>query len=199
MGLVSKIVALTHLSPEGKEWLEAHMEVKTLAKNAVVLQEHEVCEYLYFVRSGMLCSYYHQGVSESSKEICNWLAMEDDFATAYYSFISRKPSYEIIESIEETVVEAISYKNMQRLYQLFPETEKAGRIILEEYYLRIEEHLFAIRFKDAKERYETFAQGRSQLVARAPLGRIASYLGMTQETLSRVRAAYREKIDKGGQ
>lgn len=193
MGLVSKITALTHLSLAGREWLESHIELKTVSKGAVILKEHVVCEYLYFVRSGMLCSYYHQSASESAKEICNWLATENDFATAYYSFISRKPSYEIIECIEDAVLEAISYNHIKQLYELFPETEKAGRIILEDYYLRIEERLFSIRFKEAKERYHTFAENRPQIVARAPLGRIASYLGMTQETLSRVRASYKEK------
>jgi len=71
---------------------------------------------------------------------------------------------------------------------LFPETERAGRLILEEYYARLEERLISIQFKSAKERYLTLLKNRPEIIQRAPLGRIASYLGMKQETLSRIRA-----------
>jgi CRP-like cAMP-binding protein len=116
------------------------------------------------------------------------MAMEDDFATAYYSFISGKQSYETIACLEPTKVSAIHFDRLQELYKMFPETEKAGRLILEEYYLKMESRFYAIRFTSAEQRYRTFAEDRSQLLNRAPLGWIASYLGMTQETLSRIRA-----------
>lgn len=191
MGLVSKIATLTDLSPAGAQWLAEHIQVFTFAKNKVVLREQQVCNYLYYVHSGMLCGYYHHKTRAVSKEVCSWLAVEGDFATSYYSFIARKPSYETIECPEPTRVQALHYDQLQQLYRLFPETEKAGRLLLEEYYARIEEHLHANRFTSATERYHRFAQARPKLLARAPLGRVASYLGMTQETLSRVRAAYK--------
>jgi CRP-like cAMP-binding protein len=77
---------------------------------------------------------------------------------------------------------------MDQLYAQFPETEKAGRILLENYYLRLEERMIYTRFKTAKERYQHFFENKRELVKRAPLGSIASYLGITQETLSRIRA-----------
>lgn len=187
MGLVSKIATLTTLSPAAAEWLNTHIVEFQFPKNKTLLKEHHTCEYLYYIKEGMLSAIYYQ----DTKEICNWIAVEDDFATSYYSFIAQKPSYEIIDCLEDTTVQAISYANLQKLYATFPETEKAGRIILEEYYLRIEEHLLSLRFKNAAERYNTFTNARPQLINRAPLGRVASYLGMTQETLSRVRAEYR--------
>jgi CRP-like cAMP-binding protein len=191
MGLVSKIATLTQLSPEGAQWLSEHIEERTFKKNQVILREHQVSDYLYYVKKGLLCGYYHQSSRDQSKEICSWLSLEDDLATSYYSFISRKPSYETIECVEPTTVQVLSYANMQELYHLFPETEKAGRMILEEYYSRIEERLYSIRFKSSQERYKTFVETRPKLITRAPLGRVASYLGMTQETLSRVRSAYK--------
>lgn len=191
MALVTKIAALTQLSPEGAQWLAEHIREYTYAKGKVVLREQQVCRNLYYVQSGLMCGYYHQSARSSSKEVCSWLAVEGDFATSYYSFIARKPSYETIECLEPTRVQALSYDDLQQLYHLFPETEKAGRLLFEEYYARIEEHLYANRFKSATERYHTFVQARHKLITRAPLGRVASYLGMTQETLSRVRAAYK--------
>lgn len=184
MNLVSKISDLTHLSQEASEWLQSNLVEMTFKKNEEVLRSGKVCSHLYFVTSGMLCGYYIQ----EGKEICNWLASEGDFGTSYYSFISRQPSYEIIQSIEESTVQAISFEKINELYGLFPETERAGRLILEEYYRRLEERIISVQFKSAKERYQNLFNTRPELIKRAPLGRIASYLGITQETLSRIRA-----------
>ena len=85
-------------------------------------------------------------------------------------------------------MQAVSYALLNKVYELFPETERAGRLILEDYYLRLEERMLSIQFKSAKERYTLFSQKRPELIRRAPLGCIASYLGITQETLSRIRA-----------
>lgn len=184
MGLISKIAQLTHLSESTEEWLRSHIEEDVFKKNEEVLREGKVCNNLYYVRSGMLAGCY----LSDDKQVCNWISVEHEFATSYYSFISRKPSYETILSMEDTHVQYISFTKLQELYKLFPETEKAGRLILEEYYLRLEERLISIQFKSAKERYEHLYNNRPEMVKRAPLGRIASYLGMSQETLSRIRS-----------
>lgn len=184
MPLLQKINQLSSLSNEALLWLEKHLEEFEFSKNQTILEQHAICNYLYYIKSGIMSGYYHT----EEKEVCNWLACENDFATSYYSFISRKPSYEIIECYEDTQVQAISYQHLNKLYELFPETERLGRLILEEYYSRLEERIIGIQFRSAKERYSNFFQKRPQLMNRAPLGRIASYLGMTQETLSRIRA-----------
>jgi CRP-like cAMP-binding protein len=63
-----------------------------------------------------------------------------------------------------------------------------GRIITENYYIKLEERILNLQFKTAKERYQKLALSKPQLLQRASLGQIASYLGITQETLSRIRA-----------
>lgn len=183
MGLVSKIMQLARISEAAEEWLASHIEKRSFRKNEEVLSEGKTCNHLYYIQSGMLGGYYLR----DDKQVCNWISVENDFATSYYSFISRKPSYETILSMEDTTVQCISFTKLEELYKLFPETERAGRRILEEYYLRLEERVISIQFKSAKERYDHLSNSRPEVVRRAPLGRIASYLGMTQETLSRVR------------
>jgi CRP/FNR family transcriptional regulator, anaerobic regulatory protein len=184
MGLIAKIQQLVSLSPEGTEWLAENIELKSFRKNEHILNLGRVCSHMYYINSGIVGGFYlMDGV-----EICNWIATENDLATAYYSFISRKPSFETIECFEDTTVQSISHDKMNEMYRLFPETERAGRLLLEEYYARLEERLIANRFVAAKERYKTLVDNRPEVVRRAPLGRIASYLGMKQETLSRIRA-----------
>lgn len=183
MGLVAKIAQLTNLSAGAELWLNGNIEERSFGKNAEILAEGKTCNYLYYVRSGMLGGYYFR----DDKQVCNWISVENEFATSYYSFISREPSYETILSMESSTVQYISFTRLKELYALFPETERAGRLILEEYYMRLEERIIAIQFKSAKERYEHLYRNRPEIIRRAPLGRIASYLGMSQETLSRVR------------
>lgn len=184
MTLVSRIVQITDLSPEASAWLTAHTEEFVFKKNDTVLKQDKICNYLYLVISGMMGGYYITG----NREICNWIAIENDFATSYYSFISRKPSYETIECFENTTVQAISYNRINEMYNKFPETERAGRLLLEDYYSRLEERLISLQFKSAGERYQMLFNNRPEIIRRAPLGRIATYLGMNQETLSRIRA-----------
>ncbi len=184
MGLVSKIHTLSRLSPEAENWLNKALEEFSFKKGETVLKEGKICNYLYYINKGMMTGHYHL----QDQEVCNWFALENDFATSYYSFITRQPSYEIITCIENTSVQAISHSKLNELYRMFPETERAGRLILEDYYSRLEERLISIQFKSAKERYHSLLKNRPEIIQRAPLGRIASYLGMKQETLSRIRA-----------
>lgn len=175
---------LTRLSEDARVYIEKNIEHFTFKKNEYVFKEGKTCNYLYFINSGLMRSYYFT----EHKEVTNWLAAEGDLCTSYYSFISRKPSYETIQCLENCVVEAVSYSILNEVYHLFPETERAGRLILEEYYSRLEERMISIQFKSARERYQLLYKTRPEVVHRAPLGYIASYLGMTQETLSRIRA-----------
>jgi len=184
MGLVSKISCLTYLSPQAEKWLNENIQSYKFSKNEVVLREGMICNALYYVNSGMLSSYYFA----DDREVCNWIAIENDFATSYYSFILRTPSYECIEALEDCEIQTISFEKLNEMYKQFPEAERAGRLILEEYYSRLEERLISIRFKPAKQRYDALFKQRPEIIKRAPLGKIASYLGMTQETLSRIRA-----------
>ena len=184
MPLVEKIQNLSALSPGAVDWLKNNIEALSFKKNDLILKEGKVCNYLYYIKSGMAGGYYQT----NDQEICNWIAGENDFATSYYSFISREASYESIACFENTEVQAISYEKINTLYKLFPESERAGRLILEDYYSRLEERLISIQFKSAKERYDALFEKRPEIMKRAPLGRIATYLGMKQETLSRIRA-----------
>ncbi|MFN7312975.1 MAG: Crp/Fnr family transcriptional regulator [Bacteroidota bacterium] len=184
MGLIHHLQQLTTISNGAIDWLKQHTEEFTFKKNEIILPEGKTCNHLYYVVNGLVGSYY---VIEDH-EVCNWIAMEEDMATCYYSFISREPSYETIVAFEPTTLHAVSYHTIQALYNQFPETERAGRLILENYYSRLEERLISIQFKSAKERYDMLFNKRPEIFNRAPLGRVATYLGMKQETLSRIRS-----------
>lgn len=184
MSIIKQIEQIVVLDEPVKEFIKKHVKTFYFKKGELVLEQNKVGNFLYFISSGMLRGYYYS----NDKEITNWMGIENEFCTSYYSFLSGKGSYEQIEALENTEVEAIHKDDLEMLYKTFPETERIGRLLLESYYLRLEERVLYIQFKSAKERYDYFFEKRCELIKRAPLGCIASYLGITQETLSRIRA-----------
>lgn len=183
MDFLERISQLTSLSEQAYEQANSYLETFNHRKGDVLIAAGRVCNHLYFIRSGIVRGYYHT----EKKDITNSIALSGDVITSFYSFITRKASYETLECVEDSEVQAISHNRLHSLYDRFPEIERAGRLILEDYYSRLEERVVSIQFKSAKERYDQLFKTRPALMRHVPLGYIASYLGITQETLSRIR------------
>lgn len=158
--------------------------VVEIERNTCFMRQGDRCDDLYFVEEGLMRGYYYN----EDKEITSWFSKEGEFATSFYSFITQRPTVEFAETLEDTVLVQLPYHSLQKLYRDFPETERLGRLLTEAYYIRLESRFLAMQFTTAKERYDALLDTNPSLVNRAPLGCIASYLGMTQETLSRIRA-----------
>jgi CRP-like cAMP-binding protein len=112
---------------------------------------------------------------------------DNDIVISVFSFFTQSPSLENIELLEDTVLYSISYQSLQQLYQQFPQFNLHGRIITEQYYMLSEQRNFALKKQSAKQRYDLLLKQYPQILQKASLGHIASYLGITQETLSRIR------------
>ena len=181
---------ITHLSNfiSISKPLEAEINsvTKTLffSKGQTLININERCDSMFFIVKGLVRGYY----LDDGKEITNWFAQEGEFATCFYAFVAVKSSFETIETLEDCTLIQLPYSGLQSLYIKFPETERLGRIITETYYIKLEERLLSLQFKTAKERYQNFVLSKPSLLQRTSLGQIASYLGITQETLSRIRA-----------
>lgn len=156
----------------------------SVGKNSILVNQKERSRNLFFIEKGLVRGFYFEG----GKEITNWFAREQEFATSFYSFITNELSFETIETLEDCNLIQIAHSDLQHLYTKFPETERIGRIITENYYIKLEERLLNIQFRTARERYQNLLQKNPGLLQRASLGQIATYLGMSQETLSRTRA-----------
>jgi CRP-like cAMP-binding protein len=184
---LSFIQHLNNIIPISKE-LEAELSSVSkeisVAKNTILVSERERCRNLYFIQKGLVRGYYY----DESKEITHWFAQEEEFATSFYSFITVEASSETIETLEDCKLIQISYSDLQNIYKKFPETERIGRIITETYYIKLEERFLTQRIRSAKDRYLDLLKKDPALLNRAALGQIATYLGIAQETLSRVRA-----------
>lgn len=184
MSFLSHLSSIISVSNALETELNSISKQLAISKNQSVIDIGNRCTDLFFVEKGLLRGYYF----DEGKEITNWFAQENEFATCLYSFVAKKPSSETIQALEECVLTSLPYSCLQNLYIKFPETERLGRIITESYYIKLEERLLNIQFKTAKERYQNLVLSKPSLLQRTSLGQIASYLGITQETLSRIRA-----------
>lgn len=155
-----------------------------LNKNEYLLNEGNICRHLYFVQQGALRGYYNL----DGKEITHWFGFEKDFVTSFHSFITQEPAVENIQLLEGSVLWAISKETLSNLYNQYHEIERLVRIATEKYYIRLEEKFVNSHFKTATERYEHLLEQQPHILERVPLGHIASYLGISQETLSRIRS-----------
>ncbi|WP_341843098.1 Crp/Fnr family transcriptional regulator [Chitinophaga caseinilytica] len=153
------------------------------AKNDMLITQGQVCRRLYFVEKGCLRGYYHL----EDKEVTHWFGFERDFVTSFHSFTTGQPAVENIQLMEGAVLWSVSREDLLRLLDTYHELERLVRIAYEKYYLRLEERYVNSQFRTAAERYEQLLEQAPHILERAPLGYVASYLGISQETLSRVR------------
>jgi CRP-like cAMP-binding protein len=184
MSLLAHLSSIISVSDALKQELSRVGIKKEIAKGEVIVNCYERCDSIFFIEKGLVRGYYFN----EDKEITNWFAQEDEFATSFYAFITNKTTNENIQAIEDCSLIEIPFSVLQNLYTHFHETERLGRILTENYYIKLEERILSLQFKTAKERYQKFALSKPTLLQRASLGQIASYLGITQETLSRIRA-----------
>ena len=113
---------------------------------------------------------------------------ENDIIISVESFFRQTKSIESIQALEETVLYSISYNELQYIYRQFPEFNFIARVLTEKYYTLSEQRLYSIRMQRSHERYQYLLDHFPELIQRVPAKYLASYLGITEETLSRIRS-----------
>ncbi|TGL58180.1 Crp/Fnr family transcriptional regulator [Leptospira ognonensis] len=182
--LLTAIDKILKLAPEIQETLSSKTKIRHLKKKEILLKPNECIHSIYFINHGLLRGFFYQ----KRKDITTWFSLEGEITTSISSLITGKPSLEGIEALEECELGEISRHDLNLLYESFPEFNKLGRLLMELYYIESEERAVHFQFKTAKERYTYFLIKYSHSFHRIPLTHIASYLGITKETLSRIRS-----------
>ncbi|MBV7532886.1 Crp/Fnr family transcriptional regulator [Chitinophaga sp. sic0106] len=182
--LLTQLTNIHHIGDDARLDLEASLTRMVLPKNELLITEGRVCRHLYFIESGSLRGFYNQ----EGKEVTHWFGFESDFVTSFHSFITGQPSVENIQLMDGTILWAITKEALTALMNKHHDMERLVRKSYERYYIRLEERFINAHFKTATERYEQLLEESPHIIEKVPLGYIASYLGISQETLSRVRS-----------
>ena len=176
------------LSPKSMEELLSIAEIMKLKKYQVILKEGEICNHWGYITKGLLRSYYRK----DKREITECFATEGDRFVSVESYYRRIPSQIIIEALEPTEIYAFQYDEYELLCRKNPEIEHFTRKIQENSLIWFQRRLDSLQFETAYRKYQHLARTIPRLTLRASSIHIASYLGITPETLSRVRTKKKE-------
>lgn len=183
--IVQQISKITiPLSDKAQSKLLSILHCSELKKGELFLKEGEVAKNIGYVYKGMLRVFYYK----NNKELTEYFAYEQKFFLSIESCFRKTPSHLIIEALEPTVVYSLLYDEFIALSQEDEEIARLYRFLMESSLIISQKKIDSLRFETAHERYNRLMKDDPEIIKRAPLSYIASYLLMTPETLSRVRA-----------
>lgn len=160
------------------------IQVKRAAKGEILVRLGQIPKYFYFIEQGLARVYYEK----NNKDITDYFAIDGQFIGALPALFLESPSHKAIEVLEESVIQFFDYRAWEQLCLRHHDLETAARKLAIYAMLQGQQRMESIRFLSARERYHELEKLYPGITNRAPLKHIASYLGTTQVSLSRIRA-----------
>ncbi|WP_128331750.1 Crp/Fnr family transcriptional regulator [Apibacter sp. HY039] len=184
MELQQALLSIHPLSENSLHELMHSWDLSTYPKGHVLSKQDTIEKYIYIVTRGIIRAYR----IINGEEITFWIGEEGSIACSMRNYVENKPSYENIETLENCTLFRIKISDLTCLYDKNIEIANWGRKFIEYEIIKTENKLIHQLYLSAKERYNLLLKERPQLLQRLPLSIIASYLGITQVSLSRIRS-----------
>jgi CRP-like cAMP-binding protein len=184
------IATKVHLTDAEWQRIQQSLALMHLPANTLLLKEGQICSALYFVNQGFLRFFV---VGENGKDTTKFFTPEHQLFTSQQSFSTQTPARENIEALEDSSLLVLSHTALQTVYEEVPQWHTFIRRLLQEVNVMTEELYMESITITAEERYRKMLQEEPHIALRTPLKHIASYLGVTPESLSRIR----KKISEG--
>jgi len=168
------------------EWLHLarSLKVQYLKKDEFYFHQGEPVKEISFVAKGLMVNFY---TSEAGEDFIKYFVQEKTFVGCYSSLLLGVPASFSSQALEATTLVTLQYKDLENLYRRHVCWERMGRIIAEKLYIEKEKREQYFLMADAKARYEGFLQDNPELIQRVPQYLIASYIGISPVSLSRIR------------
>ena len=182
--LFSHFSQYIRLSPALQADLADKIAIVHFRKGDTVHDTSRVCRESYFIRQGLLRTYY----LKDGKEISEYFSAEAEWVNSPRSFMQQQLDIYSIDALENTEAYRLKVADLGYLFDHYPEMERYARLSMGSLFGHLIERITSLRFTAAAEKYAHFCQAYAGLHHRIPLGMVASYLGIAQETLSRIRA-----------
>ena len=177
------IEQFVHLSDQEFQAGVEALEIKRLKKNEFFLKEGQIAHYIAFNNKGYLRVYYNTDDGDVTRDITPL----HTFATGLPSFVNESPSYEVIQATTDCELFIINKEDMQGLFDRYQNWERFGRLVIQDMFVKAQARLYAFIALDAETRYQRLLSEHPDMLQNVPLQYIASYLGVTQQSLSRLR------------
>jgi CRP/FNR family transcriptional regulator, anaerobic regulatory protein len=179
--IVDNIVAITQ-----QEWesFVSKMQRKDFNKNTLVVAPHNACDFIFFLAEGYTRHFY---INADEKEVTTWLSKPGDIVTELYGFYTTRSPLYGIKTITSTCIYYLKRRHLFELYNESHAWERFGRIIAEQSMIKISDMALILQTGDATDKYAFMLQNNPELLNIISLGQIASFLGLSQETVSRIR------------
>nr|WP_315167147.1 Crp/Fnr family transcriptional regulator [uncultured Flavobacterium sp.] len=172
------------LSKEAENAIIEISSVVKIKKNQDLQPIGHTCKTIYFINKGVARIYYYK----NGVDITESFAFENNIIARVESLFTGKPSRKAIQVLEDSEIVAINATQLFKMYDTFPEIERLFRKIFESAYVDTVHRIEGIQFHSAEERYAILIDEAPDVLKRIPLKHVASYLGITQVSLSRIRA-----------
>lgn len=180
---VLKYYNITFLSP--KEWvmLVQYGSLKSFKKGENFITANQLNTKIAFILKGGFRFFYEK----NDNEITCLLAFENGLIGSFESNILKQPCTQTIQAIEESDLFIIDYRDLEKLYDKSPKFERVGRLIVEYYLAFLQQRITSYLLDTPEERYMRLINETPDILNRVPLQYIASYIGVTPVSLSRIR------------
>lgn len=182
---IDQILDRIHPLPtESKRALKTCATEVVYPKGHILLRADKIETSIYFIKKGIVRAY----ANTENNEITFWFGKEGDTIISMKSYVADQKGYEDMELLEDCKLYELKTKNLQKLFENDIHIANWGRKFAEQELIKTEERLISRQFRTAAERYKSLIKYNPDLLQRVQLGHIASYLGITQVSLSRIRA-----------
>lgn len=184
--IIRKMRELYPVSDEALDLFTSQLRKLVIPPKTIIIEAGKVNRNVYFIERGITRSY---SIADDGREVTSWFSMEGEATCSSFSLYRNAPGFEYVETLEEVEAYVLSIEELNRLYTCHIDLANWGRVLQQENFLRLQDTHLARLSLSATERYERMVKDFPDLYNRVNLGYVASFLGITLPSLSRIRAS----------
>ena len=178
------LAQLTPIENESFDIASEYFKIERICKSEFFIKEGQICSKIAFISEGLFRIYYLKDGIEINTCFCK----ENSITSSFNSFVNHIPSNENIQALENSVVVTLSSENLAKLYSDSQIWQTIGRLLTEKECLRLSDRASSLSFESALEKYKNLLKYQPGIIQRVSIQHIASYIGVSRETLSRIRS-----------
>jgi len=187
--LIKAINSFITLSEQDIDIIKKIFIRKEYSKDECILLSGNICKEFFYVQKGVIV---HNTINGDNERVI-YFSAENEFVCDFESFLNKKPSKKTFLTIEDTVIYSISFESLQDFYKKINEGEKFGRLLMESVFIDTVGHLITSFTESAEQQYLRFIKKFNHIQQRVPQYYIASFIGVTPQSLSRIRRQIAKK------